>query len=212
MALQHSGQMWRVFQTDDASAIAGRELGTRVAHVAAILLFSFAMTAMPVATHFVSPVLAIVCQFLLTTMMVLYFTSVVPMAVFVALLFQNFFVSLFSGFLTTSEDYNFVRGYNFLTMMISWLWLYGHYALNWRKFDRQSNRIMTAGLVVFFADWPLFAPGDGQEPRWGHYLSAQYHHSDGDVPDILSCCFASSLKDAGLLFFHHGHRHRDGIY
>lgn len=120
-----------------------------VSHVCFTFLLCLAITAVPVATHFVSPVLAIVCQFFLVSGCVLYLTPLAPLAVVFALIFQNLFVSLFSGYLVDGNDYNFVRGYNFLTMMITWIWLFGYYALHWREKPVELNRIMLVCLAGF---------------------------------------------------------------
>ena len=128
---------------------ASKSPAATVAHVLFTLILCLAMTALPLAAHFVSPLLAIACQFLLATGLVLYLTPMAPLVVVFAILFQNLFVSLLSGYLTGQDDYNFVRGYNFLTMMIVWLWLFGHYAINWRRFSSAANRVMLAGLIAF---------------------------------------------------------------
>lgn len=121
----------------------------RVSHVFFTFLLCLAITIVPVATHFVSPGLAIAFQFVLVSGCVLYLTPLVPLVVVFALVFQNLFVSLFSGYLVDGNDYNFVRGYNFLTMMISWLWLFGHYTVHWRDKPAELNRIMLVCLGGF---------------------------------------------------------------
>ena len=149
MAGQQTGQMWNPAPLAAANADQVLGVNRRVAHVFLVFLLSIFVTIFPIATHFVSPMLAIGCQFLLVSLMTVYFTPAVPFVILFTLLFQNSCVSIFSDFLTTKDDYNFVRGYNFLTMMIAWLWLYGHYVMNWQRHDRQTNRIMTAGFIAF---------------------------------------------------------------
>ena len=134
-------------QAGGSSVPVGR--GATTSHVFFTFLLCIVITALPVATHFVSPGLAIACQFLLVTGCVLYLTPLAPLVVVFSLLFQNLFVSLFSSFLTGQDDYNFVRGYNFLTMMITWIWLFGHYAIHWREQSRSLNRLMLFGIIGF---------------------------------------------------------------
>ena len=121
----------------------------RVLYTVLVFVLAIVVTALPVATHFVSMPLAIVTQIALASMVAVYLTPAAPFVVLFTLIFQNFFVSLFSDFLTTANDYNFVRGYNFLTMIIVWLWLFGRYALTWRDHDREINRIMGVGFLAF---------------------------------------------------------------
>ncbi|SNY90878.1 hypothetical protein SAMN04515647_1055 [Cohaesibacter sp. ES.047] len=120
-----------------------------VSHVFFTLLLCLAITVIPISAHFVSPILAIFCQFLLATGVALFFPAMAPMIVVFSLVFQNMFVSIFSGYIAGLEDYNFVRGYNFLTMMILWIWIFGTYALNWRQYGRPVNRIMLVCLFGF---------------------------------------------------------------
>ena len=120
-----------------------------VSHVLFSFLLCTVITVAPVAAHFVSPVLAIACQFLLVTGTVLFAAPMAPLVVVFSLIFQNMFVSIFSDFLVDQQDYNFVRGYNFLTIMILWLWLFGKYSLNWRSMSRDVNRIMLVVVIGF---------------------------------------------------------------
>ncbi len=120
-----------------------------VSHVFFAFMICLAITILPIAAHFVSPVLAIACQFLLATGVALFSATLAPLIVVFSLVFQNMFVSIFADFITGPEDYNFVRGYNFLTMMIMWIWMFGQYALNWRSFSRPVNRIMLVCLFGF---------------------------------------------------------------
>ncbi|WP_114008270.1 hypothetical protein [Cohaesibacter intestini] len=131
-------------QLDPASS-----LSMRVLHTVLVFVLAITVSALPVATHFVSMPLAIVTQICLASMVAVYLTPAAPLVVLFTLIFQNFFVSLFSDFLVSADDYNFVRGYNFLTMIVIWLWLFGRYALNWRDHDRETNRIMGVGFIAF---------------------------------------------------------------
>ncbi|WP_146006418.1 hypothetical protein [Cohaesibacter celericrescens] len=111
-----------------------------------------------------SPALAIACHFLLVSGTALFLTPMAPLVVVFSLIFQNMFVSIFSDFLVDQNDYNFVRGYNFLTMMILWLWLFGQYGLNWRSYGRTVNRIMGAGLIGFGLIGVYFLLGMAKNP------------------------------------------------
>ena len=128
---------------------ASDRLSLRIVHVTSVFLLAILATAMPIAAHFVSMPLAIVMQVALASMIALYFTPAAPVVILFAIIFQNFFVSLFSDFLVSADDYNIVRGYNFLTMIIVWLWLFGRYAFTWRTCDRLVNRVMAVGIIAF---------------------------------------------------------------
>ena len=114
-----------------------------------VFLLCLTLTVVPLVLHFVNPLLAVATQLVMASCVVLFFTPYAPLVVVFALLFQNLFISMMSGFLVTKSDYNFVRGYNFFTTAVFWLWLFGHYALNWRSFSRMTNKIMVMGLIGF---------------------------------------------------------------
>ena len=129
-----------------------------------VYILCIALTVIPILFHFVSPVLALGSQLVLATGVVLFFTPYAPLVVVFSVLFQNLFVSVFSGFLITKEDYNFVRGYNFFTTVVFWLWLFGHYALNWRSFSRSVNKIMLVCLFGFGLIGLYFLYGMAKSP------------------------------------------------
>ena len=114
-----------------------------------VFLLCLALTLIPLVLNFASPILAIVTQLVLATGVALFFTPYAPLVVVFSLIFQNLFVSMLSGYLLTKDDYVFIRGYNFFTTVVLWLWLFGHYALNWRSFSSQVNKLMLICLVGF---------------------------------------------------------------
>lgn len=118
-------------------------------HVLFVFLACIFLTIAPIAMHFVSPKLAIAGQFALATGCAIFFPAVTPFVVVFSIFFQNVFASVFSGYMASMEDYNFVRGYNFLTMMVIWIWLFGQYALNWRSYSGYVNRLMAACIIGF---------------------------------------------------------------
>ncbi len=129
-----------------------------------VYILCITLTVVPLVLHFVSPILAIASQVLLTTGVALFFTPYAPLVVVFSLLFQNLFISMLSGYLVTKNDYNFVRGYNFFTIVILWLWLFGHYVMNWRSMGRQINRIMLVCLIGFGLIGVYFMLGMAKNP------------------------------------------------
>ncbi|MCT4655753.1 MAG: hypothetical protein N4A65_08080 [Cohaesibacter sp.] len=113
------------------------------------LLACLVVTIFPIAGFLYSPLIAVLGQVLLMSLLAIYFTPVAPKVIFFALVFQNIIISLFSGYVDDADTFNILKGFNFLSMMIGWLWLFGHYAMNWRSHSRQVNRIMGAGLIAF---------------------------------------------------------------
>jgi hypothetical protein len=107
------------------------------------------VTIFPIAAFFITPMLAIAGHIVLISFLTLYFCSIVPQLVFFALLFQNIFISIFSGYVDDAESFNILKGLNFLTLMVVWLWLFGAYAMRWRDYSTQVNRIMMVGLIAF---------------------------------------------------------------
>ncbi|WP_319412892.1 hypothetical protein [uncultured Cohaesibacter sp.] len=129
-----------------------------------IFLLCLILTVLPLVLHFVSPLLAVAAQFVVASGVVIFFTPYAPLVVVFSLLFQNFFISIFSGYLLTKEDYNFVRGYNFYTTAVFWLWLFGQYALCWRDCGRLVNRIMLVCLIGFALIGFYFLLGMAKSP------------------------------------------------
>ena len=129
---------------------ASGRLAMMASHVLFSVLLCLVVTVLPIAAHFVSPVVAIASQVLLVSGIAIFFPTVAPQIVIFSLLFQNMFASMFSGFMAGEAEYNFVRGYNFLSTMILWIWIFGQYALNWRSHDQRTNRIMGVCMIGFF--------------------------------------------------------------
>ncbi|WP_316862934.1 hypothetical protein [uncultured Cohaesibacter sp.] len=154
------------------STLSGPEIGKgavlRLARGVADQVFLFflclAFTVVPLVVHSISPILAFASQFVLATGLVFFFSPAAPFVVIFSQIFQNMFVSMLSGYLSSSDDYNIIRGYNFFTAMVFWLWMFGHYGVNWRSYSRSVNRVMLACLVGFCLIGVYFLLGFAKNP------------------------------------------------
>ncbi|HAT85409.1 hypothetical protein [Cohaesibacter gelatinilyticus] len=124
-------------------------LAIQTSHLSLTLALCLLVTTFPIAAFFISPLIAIIGHLILVSAVTFYFAPALPQIVYFALLFQNIIISIFSGFVSDAESFNILKGFNFLTMMVAWLWLFGSYAMNWRVHSRQVNRIMAVGLIAF---------------------------------------------------------------
>ena len=95
--------------------------------VAVVLVISFCATAFNVPLHMVSPALAIAVQLVIGVSVMVRIPSYAPAVVVFLFLFQNLFVSAFSPLVSDINELNFLRGYNFLTIVVMWLVAYAEY-------------------------------------------------------------------------------------
>lgn len=118
--------------------------------VTPVLLGAFVI-ALPVALHLASHALAILVCVLLGLTVAVFVTPTVPVVLIVAYLFQNLFVALVSPEITSIDELNSIRGYNFLLTAVIWAVLVLSYWTARQDFDRGMQRLMdltTAAFVV----------------------------------------------------------------
>src|SRR3954447_6447998 len=124
--------------------------------IPAICLAAVSIAFAPIL-HVVSPVLAIGIEALIGLAIVLAVPAYAPSIAIFVLLFQNFFVSILSSYLSTPSELEFVKGYNFLLCAVMWMATLGLYLLRQRNHSAEINGIMCwsiaalAAVVLYFA-------------------------------------------------------------
>jgi hypothetical protein len=91
------------------------------------------ITAVPVFAHLLHPALGILSAVLLGGLCAWRMPQISIVAIFFALLFQNTFVSLGVDYVASEDDFNFIRGYNFVTIAVTWLVFTATFLANWRR-------------------------------------------------------------------------------
>ena len=79
------------------------------------------ITAIPVFAHLLHPALGILSAVLLAGLCAWRMPQIAIVAIVFALLFQNTFVSLVVGYVVSDDDFDVIRGYNFVTISVTWL-------------------------------------------------------------------------------------------
>ncbi|MCV0423966.1 MAG: hypothetical protein K5905_00700 [Roseibium sp.] len=128
------------------------------------LLAGILVISVPVVGHLLSPIFAIPVAVLLAGLVANYAPRTAVISIFVALLFQNFFVSLVSEGLSGPEEFKIIRGYNFFVLFTIWLVNTVGYITRLRGLHKSIDKLMNAtflsmGIIFFY-----FAIGLAQNP------------------------------------------------
>ncbi len=121
----------------------------------AAVISGFFLIGLPVAVHIFSPVIAVPMVMVLSVFLANYAPRLALVSVMIALLFQNFFVSLVSSNLSGPDEFKIIRGYNFVILVSIWSTFFVSY---WTRFRGQNASIdlimnLTFGvvaLVIFY--------------------------------------------------------------
>ena len=105
------------------------------------------MTGLPVYAHLVHPVLGVMSAALLAGICAWRMPAIAIVAIFFALLFQNFFVSLAANHIVSEDDFDIIRGYNFVILSVTWLVTTVTFLAAWQ--DR--NRLLDPYIRMLFA-------------------------------------------------------------
>ena len=107
------------------------------------------ITAFPVFAHLLHPVLGVLGASVLAGICAWRMPSIAIMSIFFALLFQNFFVSLAANSIVSADDFNIVRGYNFVILSVTWLVVTATFLKDWRQRNRALDPFIRVLVVVF---------------------------------------------------------------
>lgn len=107
------------------------------------------MTAVPVLAHLVHPALGIASAALLAGLCAWRMAQTAIVAIFFALLFQNTFVSLAINGVTSDDELDIIRGYNFVTLAVVWLVLTTGFLLDWGRRNRAADPFVKVLVGVY---------------------------------------------------------------
>lgn len=91
------------------------------------------ITAAPVFAHLLHPIAGVLTAVLLAGLCAWRMPQTSIVAIIFALLFQNTFVSLAVDHVVSSDDFNVIRGYNFVTIAVTWLVFTATFLAGWRR-------------------------------------------------------------------------------
>lgn len=150
--------------TEDRIGLAVADLGRRYTHAFAMLVVAFTVTALPIVVSEVNKGIAIAACALVALVTVNFLPKTVPVVFVVSVIFQNLFVALVSPYVTDKNDLNFVRGFNFLTIVIFFLfcWLYTLY--HRERFNRPFLIFFYGSTIALVTIGLYFGYGAAKSP------------------------------------------------
>ena len=113
------------------------------------MVVAVCMTALPVYAHLLHPALGILSAALLAAICAWRMPSIAIVAIFFALLYQNFFVSLAAGSIVSDDDFDVIRGYNFVLLSVTWLVTTVTFLAGWRDRNRALDPCVRVLVAVF---------------------------------------------------------------
>ncbi|ODN71389.1 hypothetical protein [Methylobrevis pamukkalensis] len=156
----------RVSTAQDTREDAGRTggqtfvwLGRYAVHGVLSLAVAFFLTALPVVASEIHKGLAVGAAVLAALLVANFAPKVIPVVIIVSVLFQNLFVALVSPYITSSADFNFVRGFNFLTLVVFFLFFWFEVLLRRHAYSTPFMRYFYASTVVLLIVGLYFAYG-----------------------------------------------------
>jgi hypothetical protein len=108
------------------------------------------ITALPIFAHLLHPGLGILSAVLLAGFCAWRMPQVAIVAIVFALLFQNTFVALVIDYVVSDDDFDIIRGYNFVTIAVTWLVVTTTFLAGWRQRDTRIDPFVKV-LVALFA-------------------------------------------------------------
>ncbi|MDQ2632415.1 MAG: hypothetical protein M3Y78_01615 [Pseudomonadota bacterium] len=115
------------------------------------VLVAACITAIPVFAHLLHPAIGILSAALLAGLCAWRMPQISIVAIVFALLFQNTFVSLAVGGVVSDDDFDVIRGYNFVIIAITWLVSTATFLTGWRQRNTAVDpfvRMLAALYVV----------------------------------------------------------------
>ncbi|MEQ1942420.1 hypothetical protein ABMA32_08365 [Mesorhizobium sp. VNQ89] len=107
------------------------------------------ITAVPVFAHIIHPALGIVSAALLAGLCAWRMPQIAIVVIFFAFLFQNTFVSLAVNSVTSDDEFDIIRGYNFVTLAVVWLVLTAGFLLDWNRRNRAADPFVKMLVGVY---------------------------------------------------------------
>ena len=107
------------------------------------------ITAVPVFAHLLHPAFGVLSAVLLAGLCAWRMPEISIVAIVFALLFQNTFVSLVADYVVSDDDFNVIRGYNFVTIAVTWLVFTATFLAGWRRRNTAIDPFVKVLAAVF---------------------------------------------------------------
>jgi hypothetical protein len=107
--------------------------GANFANAVLTVVIAACVAGAPILAHIVHPVLGVLSAIALAGLCAWRMPQTAIVVIVFALLFQNTFVSLAVGSVVSDDDFDMIRGYNFVTISVTWLVLTAGFLADWRN-------------------------------------------------------------------------------
>lgn len=134
-----------VFRSDRAAQAAAANFANAVLTV----VIAAGITGIPVFAHLLHPALGILSALMLAGLCAWRMPEVSIVAIVFALLFQNTFVALAAGYIVSDDDFDIIRGYNFVTIAVTWLVFTATFLADWRGRNRAIDPFVKVLVGLF---------------------------------------------------------------
>lgn len=117
------------------------------------------LTALPIFTHMIHPAAGMLAAAFLAGACAWRMPQVAVVGVLFAMLFQNLFVSMAASAIDSREEFDLIRGYNFILLSMTWLVCCTRYALDWRHRLVALDPFIKVSAAVFAVVGAYFLVG-----------------------------------------------------
>lgn len=115
------------------------------------LVIGVAMVAIPIMTHIANAAAGMLVAVLVAGWCAWRMPQVSIVAVVVGFLFQNLIVALVVDHVASDDEFDIIRGYNFILLAVTWLVVCGRFLLDWPRRARDLDPFVWVSLAVFTA-------------------------------------------------------------
>lgn len=148
-----------------SSAKTGSGVAAPSVEVLAIVCLAVTVTALPIGAHLIGQAAGIVSCVVLSLLLANFAVAAVPAALLCAYLFQNLVVSLVSPWIAGVDDFNAIRGYNFLLTATVWLVLAASYWTTLAGQGAAIRKLMGVSTVALGLVFLYFVLGVLSDPK-----------------------------------------------
>lgn len=128
------------------------------------LPLAFLLVATPIFVHAGNPYLGLMLSALVGVLVANFALGFSPVLLVVAFLFQNMFVAMVSPTITSPEDFNLVRGHNFILLVSVWsVVLLGVLVSHRRVFASERVLMLSTALLPLIAVYMVVGQAKGLE-------------------------------------------------
>ena len=154
-------------------------------NAAGSLALAVLVTALPVLFHLAGQVIGIATCVALALIVALAAPAAVPITLIFSYLCQNLFVAMVSTQISSIDDLNFLRGYNFILTVAMWAPLAVGFWLSRGSFDRRLRQLIDVTTFVLVVIGVYFLIGVAADPS-----SAASYLRNISAPFLLFQIFA----------------------